>query len=76
MAEIGLDISHEFPTPLTAGKGAGHRQRDHDGCGDACLLYPGQRYLNWDLPDPAGLTIEQIRSHPRRDRRTRARAAG
>jgi arsenate reductase (thioredoxin) len=31
------------------------------GCGDACPVYPGTRYLDWDLPDPAGLTIEQIR---------------
>ena len=31
------------------------------GCGDACPVYPGKQYLEWDLPDPAGLTIEQIR---------------
>jgi protein-tyrosine-phosphatase len=31
------------------------------GCGDACPVYPGKRYLDWDLPDPAGLPIEQVR---------------
>jgi protein-tyrosine-phosphatase len=31
------------------------------GCGDACPVYRGKRYLNWDLPDPAGLTLEQVR---------------
>ncbi len=43
------------------------------GCGDACPVYPGKRYLDWDLPDPAGLPVEQVR--PIRediDRRVRA----
>ena len=31
------------------------------GCGDACPVYPGKRYLDWDLPDPAGLTVEEVR---------------
>jgi protein-tyrosine-phosphatase len=31
------------------------------GCGDACPVFPGKRYLDWDLPDPAGLTVEQVR---------------
>ena len=31
------------------------------GCGDACPVYPGKRYLDWDLPDPAGLPVEKIR---------------
>jgi protein-tyrosine-phosphatase len=61
MAEIGLDISREFPKPLT-----GDKVRAADivitmGCGDACPVYPGQRYLDWDLPDPAGLDLEAIR---------------
>jgi arsenate reductase (thioredoxin) len=43
------------------------------GCGDACPVYPGQRYLDWDLPDPGGLTVDQIR--PIRDEiSTRVRA--
>ncbi len=32
------------------------------GCGDACPIYPGKRYLDWDLPDPAGKPIDQVRA--------------
>jgi arsenate reductase len=39
------------------------------GCGDACPVFPGKRYLDWQLPDPAGLTVEQVR--PVRDEITR-----
>jgi protein-tyrosine-phosphatase len=61
MAEVGLDISREYPKPLTAGQ-----VRTADivitmGCGDACPVYPGKRYLDWDLPDPAGLAVDQVR---------------
>lgn len=60
MAEIGIDISREIPKPLTS------QAQTADivitmGCGDACPVYPGKRYLDWDLPDPAGLTIDQVR---------------
>ncbi|GDY29006.1 arsenate reductase ArsC [Gandjariella thermophila] len=61
MAEIGLDISREFPKPLTD---EGVRAADvviTMGCGDTCPVYPGKRYLDWDLEDPAGRTVEQIR---------------
>jgi len=51
----------EFPWPLTAGKVQAADIVITMGCGDACPVYPGRRYLDWDLPDPAGLTIEQIR---------------
>ena len=61
MSEIGLDISHEFPKPLTAGKVQAADIVITMGCGDACPVYPGKRYLDWDLPDPAGLTVEQVR---------------
>ena len=61
MAEIGLDIAAEFPKPLTTGKVQGADVVVTMGCGDACPVYPGKRYLDWDLPDPAGLTVEQIR---------------
>jgi len=62
MAEIGVDISREFPRPLT-----GEKVRAADivvtmGCGDACPVFPGKRYLDWDLPDPAGRSVEQVRS--------------
>jgi arsenate reductase len=61
MAEIDLDISAEFPKPLTAGKVQAADIVITMGCGDACPVYPGKRYLDWDLPDPAGLTVEQVR---------------
>jgi protein-tyrosine-phosphatase len=61
MAEIGIDISKEFPKPLTD-----QAVREADavitmGCADACPIYPGKRYLDWDLPDPAGRSVDEIR---------------
>jgi arsenate reductase len=61
MAEIGLDISREFPKPLTSGQVAAADVVITMGCGDACPVFPGQRYLDWDLPDPAGLALELVR---------------
>lgn len=61
MAEIGLDISREHPRPLTTGKVQAADVVITMGCGDACPVYPGRRYLDWDLPDPAGLPVEQVR---------------
>jgi protein-tyrosine-phosphatase len=61
MAEIGLDISREFPKPLTTGKVQVADVVITMGCGDACPIYPGKRYEDWDLPDPAGLSVEQVR---------------
>jgi arsenate reductase len=61
MAEVGIDLSEERPKILTDGA-----VREADavvtmGCGDACPFYPGKRYLDWDLPDPAGRSIEEVR---------------
>jgi arsenate reductase len=73
MAEIGLDISGEHPKPLTGDKVQAADVVITMGCGDACPVYPGRRYLDWDLPDPAGLPVDQVR--PIRDeigRRVRA----
>ncbi len=61
MAEIGIDISKEFPKPLT-----GDAVREADvvvtmGCGDACPFYPGKTYLDWELLDPAGRPVEEAR---------------
>ncbi|MDL4813416.1 arsenate reductase ArsC [Actinomadura opuntiae] len=61
MAELGLDLSREFPKPLT-----GEAVRAADvvvtmGCGDVCPVFPGTRYLDWQLPDPAGQPIEKVR---------------
>jgi protein-tyrosine-phosphatase len=61
MAEIGLDISREFPRPLTDDKVRAADVVITMGCGDACPIYPGKRYLDWDLPDPAGLDLEAVR---------------
>jgi arsenate reductase (thioredoxin) len=62
MAEIGLDISHEFPKPLTDDVVQAADVVITMGCGDACPIYPAKRYLNWELDDPAGKTR---RAHPR-----------
>lgn len=61
MTEIGLDLSAEFPKPLTD---AAIRTADvviTMGCGDTCPTYPSKRYLDWDLPDPAGRTLAEVR---------------
>ena len=61
MAELGIDLSQEVPKPLTDD---GVRAADvvvTMGCGDACPVYPGKRYLDWDLDDPAGKDVEQVR---------------
>ncbi|MGZ4148552.1 MAG: arsenate reductase ArsC [Actinomycetota bacterium] len=60
MAEVGVDISREFPKPLTTGAVEASDVVITMGCGDACPIFPGKRYLDWDLPDPAGLPLEQI----------------
>jgi arsenate reductase (thioredoxin) len=73
MAEIGLDISREFPKPLTIDQVQAADVVVTMGCGDACPIYPGQRYEDWDLPDPAGLSVEQVR--PIRDEIVRRVAA-
>jgi protein-tyrosine-phosphatase len=73
MAEVGIDIAEELPQPW-----ADEIVRAADvvvtmGCGDACPLYPGKRYLDWELEDPSGRPVEEIR--PIRDeigRRVRA----
>ena len=73
LAEIGLDISREFPKPLTDDA---VQQADvviTMGCGDACPFYPGKRYLDWELEDPAGQAIEGVRPiRDEIDRRVRA----
>jgi arsenate reductase len=61
MAEIGLDISREYPKPLTGDKVKAADVVITMGCGDACPLYPGKRYEDWDLPDPAGLPLAAVR---------------
>lgn len=61
MAEIGLDISHERPKPLTPEAGQRADVVITMGCGDTCPVYPGKRYLDWNLPDPAGQPVDVVR---------------
>jgi protein-tyrosine-phosphatase len=61
MAEIGLDLSHQHPKPLLTGNVQAADVVITMGCGDACPVYPGQRHLDWDLPDPAGQPLETVR---------------
>jgi arsenate reductase (thioredoxin) len=61
MSEIGLDISKEFPKPLTDEVVRAADVVVTMGCGDACPLYPGKRYLDWELEDPAGKSLAIVR---------------
>ncbi len=61
MAEIGIDISREMPKRLTTDQVLVADVVITMGCGDACPVYPGKRYSDWDLPDPAGLSVDQVR---------------
>lgn len=61
MAEIGIDLSQEFPKPLTDEVVKAADAVITMGCGDACPVYPGKRYLDWELDDPAGKPLEEVR---------------
>ena len=61
MEEEGLDLSQEFPKPLTDEAVRAADVVITMGCGDACPVYPGKRYLDWQIPDPAGQPIEVVR---------------
>ena len=61
MAEIGIDLSKEFPKPLTDDLARAADVVITMGCGDACPVYPGKRYLDWALDDPAGRPIDEVR---------------
>ena len=73
LIERGLDPGREFPKPLT-----GEVAQEADvivtmGCGDTCPVYPGQRYVDWDLDDPAGQPVDAVRPIVDEiERRTRA----
>lgn len=73
MRELGVDLSTQFPKPLTDD---GARAADvvvTMGCGDACPIYPGTRHLDWQLVDPAGKSVEEVRPiRDEIDRRVRA----
>jgi len=61
MAEWGIDLAREFPKPLTDEVVQAADAVITMGCGDACPIYPGKRYLDWELDDPEGRPVEQVR---------------
>jgi arsenate reductase (thioredoxin) len=61
MTEVGVDISTEYPKPLTDEFVRASDVVITMGCGDACPIFPGKRYLDWDLDDPAGKPLEEVR---------------
>jgi arsenate reductase (thioredoxin) len=61
MDEVGIDLSQEFPKPLTDEFVRAADAVITMGCGDACPIYPGKRYEDWELDDPAGQPVEVVR---------------
>jgi protein-tyrosine-phosphatase len=61
MNELGVDMSQEFPKPLTDEVVRAADVVITMGCGDACPIYPGKRYEDWQLDDPAGQDLEAVR---------------
>jgi len=61
MAEVGIDISAQTPKVLTHDAVQASDVVITMGCGDACPVFPGKRYLDWDLEDPAGRGVEAVR---------------
>jgi protein-tyrosine-phosphatase len=61
MAEVGIDITGEFPKPWTTEIVQAADVVITMGCGDACPLYPGKRYEDWELDDPAGQDLAAVR---------------
>jgi arsenate reductase (thioredoxin) len=61
MAEVGIDITDAIPTKLTWDTAQASDVIITMGCGDACPIFPGKRYEDWKLDDPAGLGIDAVR---------------
>jgi len=61
MEELGVDMSEAFPKPLTDEVVRAADVVITMGCGDACPIYPGKKYADWDLEDPAGRDLETVR---------------
>ncbi|CAM5589580.1 MULTISPECIES: arsenate reductase ArsC [Streptomyces] len=61
MAEVGIDIAAEVPKVLTVEAVRASDVVITMGCGDTCPVFPGKRYLDWELPDPAGQGVEAVR---------------
>jgi protein-tyrosine-phosphatase len=60
MDELGIDLAKEFPKPLTTDAVRAADVVITMGCGDACPVFPGKRYLDWELEDPAGKTVDEV----------------
>ncbi len=61
MAEMGLDLTKNYPKPLTDDVVRASDVVITMGCGDSCPIYPGKRYEDWDLPDPANQPLDAVR---------------
>lgn len=61
MAEVGIDIAGTRPRVLAVEDVRASDAVITMGCGDACPIFPGKRYEDWDLPDPAGLPLKEVR---------------
>lgn len=62
MAEIGIDLSEAVPKILTTDAVEASDVVVTMGCGDACPVFPGKRYLDWELEDPAGRSVDEVRA--------------
>jgi len=62
MDEVGIDLSGKAPQLLTIALAARADVVVTMGCGDSCPYIPGKRYVDWDLPDPAGQPLDQVRA--------------
>jgi len=62
MAEVGIDLGDAVPTALETDAVEASNVVITMGCGDACPVFPGKRYLDWELADPAGRPIEEVRA--------------
>jgi len=62
MREIGIDLADRTPRPLTDDVAGEADVIVTMGCGDSCPYVPGKRYIDWDLPDPSGRPLEEVRA--------------
>jgi arsenate reductase (thioredoxin) len=61
LREVGIDVSHEFPKPLSDDAVRAADAVITMGCGDACPIYPGKRYEDWEIEDPEGKSLDDVR---------------
>jgi arsenate reductase len=61
LREVGIDVSREFPKPLSDDAVRAADAVITMGCGDACPIYPGKRYEDWEIEDPEGKSLVEVR---------------